>query len=247
MDDVFNAGYEIPAELGEVKDDSFKYYRHADGVYTGYIGRLNLRYKDSEDKKCEPDFPGAKLTGTTLVLWIVGYLGTPDKPVTEKVLGKDLIVPQDGVMESSATYFPLTVPIQPKEQWKNIRMFEDFTIPNHDSLRIIKVNPDKPTEKFTNFKSFPHYFGAPVSFVVGTHKTKAGDKEYTIVDSIKLMQTEWSAPDKLNAAQAGFEELRAKEIAKRKTAEDSGYQPPAPPQTDLDALLGNPEDVGEYS
>ena len=228
-------GYQLPEGIGEVKAESFDYYNHPPGIYHGFIGRLTAKFKDMEGKKCGADVAGAKISHFILTLWITDYLGTAGKPERRPnitVVDDKAIIPS-GINQVAELYFGLMISYEAKDQWKVHKQFQEFAIPGHDGLRIIKVDPSKPGTKVTNFQAFPFYYGMPVEFTLDSGK-KTGS---TYLSEIKLLKS-----DKLpNAVVAGLEEdfnaILERERAARKQNQDGQVAPP--PSVDVGDILGD--------
>lgn len=239
-------GYEMPDGVGEVKSESFEYYRHPVGIYSAIFGRLNPKYKDLNGQKCTEDTPGATISHFIAPLWITKFLGIPSAPVNKAILAvsKDkILIPAD--VQAAELYYPLMISYNPKDQWKVHRIFESFAIPNHDSLRIVSQNPSKMTEKITNFKNFPAYYGIQIKFIIDPYISKNTGKESTILATLELLpQLPKIDGEIMHQLEADVNGLIEREIASRQSEQsDSGYTPEAPPSAD--GLFN--EDVGEYS
>lgn len=232
--------YEMPEGVQEVKSEGgFEYYQHQPGIYLTVFGKLKAKYKDLNGDKCDPDAPGAHLTHFTVPLWITKYLGTTSEPQSKEVLAvkeDKILIPQ--VEQAAMLYFPLVISYDPKQQWTVHAKFESFHIPGQDALSIVKVNPAKPTEKTTNFKAFPAYYGSQIKLILDNKKSK---KNNTYADSLELLTT---APriegNIMNTLEEEVQKMIEKEIASRQS--DSDYTPPPAPSAS--SVLG--ADMGDF-
>lgn len=226
-------GYELPPETSDVKSDSFEYYRHPAGVYQGVFGKLTAKYKDGEGKKCDSTALGASLSHFTAALWIIKYLGILNKPENKPVLmykEDKFIIPPD--TQPAELYFPLMISYNPKDQWKVQKLFEKFTIPGHEHLRLVKLNPVKPTEKSTNFPAFPAYYGVPIKFTIDLGQQKGSP----YCSSIQMLDTPRYNPEAIATLEKEIEQIIEMEKAKRQNQQQE-YSAPPPPEADLNDLL----------
>uniref|UniRef100_A0A6H1ZKA2 Uncharacterized protein n=1 Tax=viral metagenome TaxID=1070528 RepID=A0A6H1ZKA2_9ZZZZ len=239
MDDVFNAGYELPDDLpGEVKNESFEYFRHPAGVYEGFIGKLVMKYKNANGDKVDATAPGAAISHTILNLWVKKYFGTSTAPVTETFLSDALEINPN--LPLSSFYYPQMVTLVPQDQWKNIQLFETFKIPNNDKLRIIQINPQKPTEKYTVFKSFPAYYGCSISFEI-----VMSGKGNGFIQKITMLNKQWVPAQSILKLEQELSDLIQKDKAMRDSKDSGGYAPPPPPS--FDDIFGEKDDLGEFA
>lgn len=176
-------GYELPEEAKPIKSEGFEYYKHPAGVYHGVFGKLIPKYKDINEKKCEPTDIGAHLSHYTATLWITEFLGNniEQKKKVVQFNGEDVTIPAN--TPSSHLYFPFMISTDPKWQWAIHQKFESWSLPGIENSKLVTVNPAKMTEKFTNVRAFPLYYGMPISF-----KIEIGEKKGSpYMASIKLM------------------------------------------------------------
>lgn len=243
--DFYNElGYDLPEGVGEVKAESFEYYRHPAGIYQAVFGRLNPKYKDLNGQKCEAETPGAYISHFTVPLWLLKFLGTSSAPTNKTLLqlgdGK-IIVPEIG--QAAELYFPLLIAYAPKDQWKNHKLFQSFTITGHDNFRVIAQNPNKPTEKITNFKAFPAYYGTQCKLVL-----ELGAKtQQPYCSSLELLQAPRIDTEIMHQLETDIQTIIDKEIADRQSSSNepqtATFSQEAP---SADALFGKEEDLGEY-
>lgn len=235
-----DAGYAMPPEAGEVKSDSFEYYKHPAGIYRGVFGKLTAKYKDSNGKKCEGADVGAKLTHFTAALWILEYKGKVNAPESKPMIAfvNNSFALPTGV-QPAEVYFPLMVSYDPKDQWKVQKLFESFAIPGHDNLRLVKLNPSKPTEKITNFQAFPSYYGMPIEWIIDLGAQKGSP----YCSSIKMLVTPRYPQEAIATMEKEVEHIIELERAKHKESQSNSYTAPPPPSTDLESLLEDGDDI----
>ena len=242
--DFYNElGYDMPEGVDAVKSESFDYYRHPAGIYQVVFGRLNAKYKDLNNKKCEPETPGAYISHFTASLWIIKYLGTTNEPTNKPMIhiGEDSVTLPE-VMQAAELYFPLLVAYTPKDQWKNHKLFQSFVLPGHENLRIIQQNPAKPTEKATNFKAFPAYYGMQCKLIL-----KLGDKtQQPYADTVELLAAPRFTVESMHKLETQVQALIDREIADRKSNTETSTATFSQEAPSADALFGKEEDLGEY-
>lgn len=236
-------GYQLPSEVGEVKSESFEYYKHEAGVYNGFIGKTTVKYKNLEGKKVEEGTAGARPSHLILSLWITEFLGTSQNPKNVPILsvGEDKIHIPAGIQQAAELYFPFMLSLDPKFQWAIQSKLQDFNIPGHDNLRLVKVNPAKMTEKITNFQALPYYYGMPIKFTLDIGEKKGGIYLSKIIqgDLAKRVQQ-----NLIMSLEEDFNALIQREIDARKSKKDDGYIQNPPPSVDFDNLLN---EADEYS
>jgi len=225
MNDFYEQmGYELPPDMpNAVKEDKKEYYRHPGGIYHGFIGKIMLKYKTSDGKKVEAGTPGANLSHGILQIWITKYLGTAHASVNVEIIKPDLTFDKRPVAE---LYYPQLITFLPKEQWKNVKLFDKFTLGTNES-KVIRPNVDKPTIKETVFKNFAYYYGVPVKFEI-----LISDKGNTYINSaIEIIEgaKRFSQQDMI-ALEREFERLLEAERESRKNQE----QQYTPPTADID-------------
>jgi hypothetical protein len=226
--------YQIPEEITPVKSEGgFDYYKHPAGIYLGFIGRLTVKYKDINGKNCDPEAMGAKPSHSVLAIWLTEYLGTSGTPKSAPILlptSEKVQLPKD--VQSAQLYFPFTLSFDPKFQWSIHQKFESFIIPGYENSRIVTVNPNRMTEKYTNFQAFKFYYGLPVKMNI-----ELSAKGNTYVSSIKLTGgLENRIPTNLmKQLESDFEELRAREKANTNSSSEA-VPSQAPPNTSVEDL-----------
>lgn len=231
-------GYALPDEVGEVKSEGFEYYRHPVGIYTGLFGKLTAKYKDLNGDKCEPTTPGSYISHFIAQILITKFLGTSSAPENKSIIAPnskgEFSLPS--VNQAGELYYPLLISYDAKNQWKVHRLFEKFLIPGTE-FRIVKQNPSKPTEKITDFRAFPAFYGCPVKFIIEAGK-KTGSPYCSNIELGDLSQR--VGPEEMNKLELMIDKLIQREM----TPSDSGSLPEGPPPSATD-LFGE-EDLGEF-
>lgn len=139
-------GFETPEVLVTNTGESFQYFKHLPGVYEGYLGRLNIIYKNLDGEKCEPSTPGAKPAYGMLDIFIDS---SPD--------GHSFFKKADPSYGESV--FKQYVTLDPERQWQNKQLFSTFNLPN---ITVIE-NPNA-TDFKVNLKNLAFFVGRPVTF-----------------------------------------------------------------------------------
>ena len=221
-------GYSLPEEAQPIKSEGFEYYKHPGGTYRGIMGKIIVKYKDINGKKCEPTDMGARLSHYINVLWITEYLGTSGNPKNAQILlptAEKIQLPKG--VPTAELYFPFMISTDPKWQWSIHQKFENFIIPGHEESRIVIVNPNKMTEKFTNVRAFPYYYGMPIQFDIEIGEKKGS----SYLANIKLAGgVESRIPlEKMAQLEKDFTELLERERTERENKPtESVPQAPAP-------------------
>lgn len=223
--------YEMPEGVGDVKSEGgFEYYQHPLGIYMALVGRLKIGYKNLNNEKCEPDEPGAYISYFNLPLWITRFLGTTTTPENKSLLEpKDdkIIIPT--VQQAAELYFNVYLSYAPKDQWSIHQKFSSFHLSGHENMSIVRQNPAKPTEKVTNFRAFPAYYGMQVKFVLDNAKSKTGK---TYLGSVELLTAPRISGTAMNQLEQDVQMMIEKEIAARKSNNNDDYVAPPPPSAD---------------
>lgn len=242
-EEFFNIeGYEIPEEVGEVKaESSFEYYRHPIGTYMFIFGRLIPKYKDISGKKCEADDATAHMSHFIAQLWVTRFLkpGSQQAEDILKIEEKEIVIPNE--KQAAELYYPLFISIEPSDQWRVHKMFESFNIPGYDQYKIVRQNPDKPTEKTTKFKNFPFYYGMQGKFILSNYRSKAG-KESIIMSDIEIIaQMQKVDAGIMHKLELNIQDKMKEEFESRQSQNDN-YTPDTPPSAN--DIMG--ENLGEY-
>ena len=225
-------GYELPEDVPQqVEGESFDYYRHPAGIYLGAAGRLKLKYKDANDKTCGSSDIGARLVPGVLPLWIFEYLGTNTAPQTKMIISKDLVIPPSFTIPE--VYYPQMISFDPKDQWKNAKLFGGWKADNLPP--IISPKPSKPSIKVTNFQAFPAYYGIQVKWLLVTN-----DRGSVYVDGgIQLQKLPRVPADKMTLLE-NMADKRAKEEWEARRQSDTPTQEAS--ETDWDVFGENEKD-----
>lgn len=229
-------GYSLPDGIEDVKAEQTEYYRHPAGIYKGVFGKLEPRYKNLDGKRCEPEEPGAYLSHFIAKILLLSY--HKDKEV-KKILSyhksgthmekkPDMFIAPLGV-KPVELYFPLTISYSPKEQWRNIKLFEKFIVNN---VKIVEVG-NKQTEKVIKFKNFPFFYGYGVDLVIAESK-----KGSTYAESLTLNGEIYNKLA-VSEMENKIDEMIKEEINRNKNAEN----PILPPSAD-DII--NDDFLGDY-
>jgi len=235
--------YELPGVPEKIEAKTFDYYQHKVGEYDAVIGMIEARYKDPEGKRCEAMEPGAELSHLTMYMLIKRFYGTPNKPVKEEILSDLLVIPKDessetGKVQAGSLYFPFYLSIKKRDQWKNIRLFQDFIIGEDNNTRIIQVNPAQPSSKYVCIKNFPLYYGCPIKLSVEMSKN---DKAY--VGSVKQVNGAWTPSEEVTRITNEIKVLLDAEKEIRKAYYDNEEEP----QIQSEKVQSNLDDIlGEY-
>jgi len=220
--------YELPKNFnGEIKVETYEYYRHEAGHYKSYFGKLIPKYKNLEGIKCSSTDANAQLSHFTVRLWIISKDDNPVLPLTDKGFDKS------NIKDVASIYFPLVIPCNPKEQWKNVKLFDGSFIKGIEESKIIKVNPMKPTEKIINFNAFPLYFGMPCIFTIQLGQQKNSPFVSNLMlssDPEKQINTDF-VEDIEN-----FVDAKLAEAIKDRQQPDTTYTPPS---IDLDSAIND--------
>ena len=237
-------GYDLPDNAPKtVEGESASYYQHPAGQYFGFIGRLTPKYKDGENKRCEPDTPGAQFSHYMIAFWITNFAGTMDKPVNESVIAftpDSLSLPDRPLAEC---YFSIPIYPDPKKQWSLKNLFEDWKLPGHPQYNIITQSPNNPAATVTNFRAFPAYYGLPVKFYV-TFKPETDKKSRYVEGKVHITSYEKRVPKDLIIAFEKAVDMKVEaEREKRKAQSGETYTPPAAPETDFGSLVNNAGDT----
>jgi len=230
--DFYDAiGYELPADVPEVVEGTNnEWYKHPVGIYNGFIGKLNIKYKNGEGKNCSADEIGAVISHGTLPIWIFEFLGTVNAPTTEQVLGKDLTVPN---RRTSELYYPIYISFLEKDQWRNFNAFSLLEIDGHPELKVIAPDPKNPLKKHTRIKVIPAYYGVPVRFILDNAKSKTGS--VYLADPIKMLNAPRIPLDKLKDFETAIDaKVQAEQIER-----NSNVPNETPPDTDFDAMASD--------
>ncbi len=234
--------YAMPEGTEEVKSETFDYYKHPLGVYLAIFGRATAKYKDTNGQKCEEGTPGSHISHFIFPCWITKYLGTTAEPVNKTVLeikdGK-LLIPT--VKQAAELYYPLIVSYAPDMQWSVHQKFQSFHITGYDHLSIVRQNPAKPTEKITNFKAFPAYYGMQVKLVL-QDKVSKGGKSFIDV-GLELLTAPRFEGQVVKTIEDEIAQMIAKEIAERQSNKGDSSMVAPPPEANS---LFNDVDAGEY-
>lgn len=129
---------EIPAELADKLTTDVVggggYYVHTVGDYKALFSGLRLHYKDAEQKKCDKDKPGAKLTGASARFLVIK---DPELQLVDSKLAVDTT--QDLGRLTYNHYLSL----KEDDQWKHARALADFTINDMPEANIVQDNGKK--------------------------------------------------------------------------------------------------------
>src|SRR5690606_38272896 len=148
---------------------------------------------------------------------------------------KDLTIPPEFTIPE--IYYPVPISLDPKDQWKNARTFENWKLEGHN---IITPHPQKQSLKITNFKSFPAYYGMSVKFSLSNYTTKA-NTEVIILDGGLLLQP--NVPrvpaDKMKAMETIAERRLQEEIKASRELGSSDNVSQEAPDTNWDVFADN--------
>ena len=108
--------YQLPDNAPKQGEfEQFQYYQHPAGLYIGFVGKLNSKFKGADGKPIAPDMPGAVFDHFQEALWILKYLGSVTNPKTEEIITVDkdggLILPDRPLAEC---YYGLYISTDPK-------------------------------------------------------------------------------------------------------------------------------------
>ena len=223
--DLLGKGWEDVPD--QVEADAPLYYKVPAGIYVVAFGRLTPKYQDINKKACEPGTPGSIFTHATVPLWLIESHGTAEKPLNETILGSKLVIPEG--KKTMELYYNLFLSWDKKDQWRNIKMFDDFQIKGNPNAKMVINNPNGQG-KVVRLKSLSYYYGrlAQISLMWS-------EKEFVFIDtknsSIKLLDHSIS-PEAMVEFESKINAKVERERAERQAHQSSsdsggGYTPPA--------------------
>lgn len=223
--DLLGKGWEDVPD--QVEADAPLYYKVPAGIYVVAFGRLTPKYQDINKKPCEPGTPGSVFTHATVPLWLIESHGTAEAPLNETILGSKLVIPEG--RKTMELYYNLFLSWDKKDQWRNIKMFDDFQIKGNPNAKMVINNPNGQG-KVVRLKSLSYYYGrlAQINLVWS-------EKEFVFIDtknsSIKLLDHS-IIPEAMTEFESKINAKVEKERAERQSQQsqsDSGssYTPPA--------------------
>ena len=244
FDDEIGVPYELPDNAPRQGEfEQFQYYQHPAGLYVGFIGKLNSKFKGADGKNCPPDMPGAVFDHFQLALWITKFLGSSTNPKTEEIVklnaDGNLLLPD---RELAECYFGLYISTDPKRAWSLAKTFEDFRLPGHAKFNVLQQSGKNMATKVVNYSAFPAYYGIPIKFAL-TFKPESEKQARYIDGKIDLLELAKRIPfDKLQQFEAVVE-AKVKASQAERAAKNNTYQPETPPETNFDLLeSGNSDD-----
>ena len=204
----------------QTESESRSYYKHPVGTYTGFVGRLTAKYRDPNDKPCEPTDVGARFHHYILPLWIKKYLGSNDIPTMKQVITDGLTLPNLPIQEM---YFPLLITTDPERGWQYHKIFDSWKMVNRPELTVIKANPANPSKKSVDYKALAQYLGTPIRWVLVTSVSKKTLKESSpYIDSLVIESFDRPPYKLFEAMEASVKSKVEEERAKRSADREGG-------------------------
>jgi hypothetical protein len=231
FNDLMNEhGEELSPELQEklTTDVVAMFYTHEVGEYKALFSELRFHYKDADKKKCEPDKPGAKLTGASARFIL---LADP----------KDRLILDGLKIDDSKDLGRLTynhyISLKEEDQWKHAKTFADFIINEMPEAGIVQEGGKKLL-----LQNLQLFVGIPVTFeiVAGKKETSRFSNNFLLQDHATLTREKI---EKRKGIIKGLEEqlkvysdrLAAERLAK--TEAGGGAPPVEEAKSDDDFLL----------
>lgn len=153
----------------DIKDDAFavtntgtSQYEHPAGEYQVFVGHFNVTYKDKENKKCEPDVPGASAAFGMQDFLIIK---TPSK----MLVNKDFKYAEDEDVRGFV--FKQYITLESDKQWMNKNIYQSFFIENVPQFDVVK-NKDK-VDFVIRLGVVKAYLGASATMIL--EKSKKGN------------------------------------------------------------------------
>ena len=221
------------------ESDSRTYYKHPIGTYVGFVGRLTAKYRDVNDKQCEPGDAGARFNHYIQPLWIKKYLGSNEEPKMIQYITDDLRLPNVPLAE---TYYPLLISVDPERGWAYHKMFDSWKMVNRPDLTVVKANPANPSKKIMDYKALAQYLGVPIKWTLVTSVSKKTGKESSpYIDSLIIESFDRVPYPLFTALETAVKNKVDDERAKRQMEKNGdGYTiPDAPPADFSDLNVGN--------
>ena len=241
MANDFDADIGVPYELpdnapkqGEF--EQFQYYQHPAGLYIGFVGKLNSKFKGADGKPIAPDMPGAVFDHYQLALWVTKFLGSTTNPKSEEIIttspNGSLILPLRPTMEC---YYGLYISTDPKRAWSMAKTFEDWRIPGHAKYNIIQQSGKNMATKVVNYNGFPAYYGLGIKFAL-TYKPESEKQSRYIDGKIDLIDMTKRIPfEKLQEFETAVE-IKVKSEQSERASKKDNYVAETPPDTNFDLL-----------
>lgn len=235
--DAGGAGYELPEDIPESKEfTEFEYYKHPAGMYVGFVGKLNPKYKDGEGKGCPKETPGALLSHFMLPFWTKQFLGSTSQPVQDKIISEELVLPDRELHEC---YYNMYLTRDDKRLWSLKKTFLNWKIPGHPQYDIV-VKGTTPGSKKINYKAFPAYYGLPVKFGLTFNPKSEKQSRYVDGEIMFLDMANRIPREKMQEFEKAVNIKLAKEREEREArGKDSGYKPETAPETDFDNMASS--------
>ena len=230
FDDLVTGGYDIPDNApDEVQNQAAEFYKHVKGRREGICGRIEFKFKNANNDKCEAVDPGARCTGYNLKIYILKENG-------EQILSPDLSIP-NGLDNIFRAYYSLYMSANPKDQWQIVSKFNEWILPNHKETAIVDVKPGDAQQSVYP-KRFKYFYGLPVIFNIAIGKQKGNP----YVDNIELGDVSKRVP--IEIMQRLEKDIQAAIDANKKSKNaEPEVQREAPPETNIDDLVaGSNED-----
>lgn len=240
----FDADIGVPYELpdnapkqGEF--EQFQYYQHPAGLYIGFVGKLNSKFKGADGKPLAPDMPGATFDHYQLALWITKFLGSTTNPKSEELItisaNGSIILPNRPTMEC---YYGLYISTDPKRAWSMAKTFEDWRIPGHAKYNIIQQSGKNMATKVVNYNGFPAYYGLGIKFAL-TYKPESEKQTRYIDGKVDILDMTKRIPfEKLQEFETAVE-VKVKAEQSERASKKNTYEAAPPAETDFDLLASD--------
>ena len=234
FDDLMGLPDGVPAEIPA--ESQYQYYKVPQGLYDIVFGKLNYKYKDLNNKPCDAGVPGAQFRNMAISpLWLLQYDGTAQIPNKKVILGKNLTIPANPVAE---LYYPHIISWEPKRQWINIKLFENFEIKGISQSKVVTLNPAKPTGKIMNFGALKYFYGSIAT--INIIWTGENDKYVNIDDKYGIKLTGERIPlEKMKQFEVEIDAKLQLERASRAEAKSNSYTPPTEDDSELSDFIGD--------
>lgn len=242
FDDDIGVPYELPTgapKQGEF--EQFQYYQHPAGLYIGFVGKLNSKFKGADGKPIASDMPGAVFDHYQLTLWLTKFLGSTTNPKSEEIITTsptgNLLLPSRPTAEC---YYGLYISTDPKRAWSMAKTFEDWRIPGHAKYNIIQQSGKNMATKVINYNGFPAFYGLGIKFAL-TYKPESEKQSRYIDGKIDFIDMTKRIPfEKLQEFESAVE-IKVKAEQSERASKKNTYEAPPPADTDFD-LLATAED-----
>jgi len=174
LENQFGLDSQEPILGGEpIKNEGFSFYEHIPGAYTGLVGDLHANYVNKDKKKCQKDDPGAQLSSV-----YVRFLILQDPEL--KLINEQYKFISD-VNDVGRFFYNQFLTLDPKRQWQNVQILNDFTCNENQAMNVIKGDKGSEDIYLNNIRFFK---GVPITFEI---ETSEKGSRYIKKDSLKVL------------------------------------------------------------